>query len=1033
MVRYLIELSLRFRLLIIALALCLITISFIQCYYISVDSLPEFAPPFIQVQTEAPGLSTSEVEELITFNLEELLNGTPWIESIRSISVPGLSNVIITFKPNTDVMRARQLVNERLGLAYALPNVAQVPVILQPMSATSRVMMIGLSSSDISPIQMSVLAYWNLRPALLSVPGVANVAIWGLRDKQMQVLADPTILKAKQTTLDQIISTTGNALWVSPLSFLNASTPGSGGWIDTPQQRMEVRHVLPIANPSQLSKVDVEEHNGSILGDVTKIVEGHPPLIGDASVSNIAGLLMVVDKFPNANSIEVARLVQEKISEMQPGLKGIEIGNLSFKPSTFVSMIIANMGMILLIGTLLTIGLLWVLLASWRTVLVALITIVTAIAMTLLFLSISGSTLNLMVLTGFAVALIVLVNNTILTLQNTQQLIAQDKTTKNYENIILPSSLKTSRNIIYTTLILALICVPIFFLNGLVREFLVPLTSTYLLTIVASVISILLVTPALESLLLIDIKPSPFINHLKSGYDRSFSIWQNIPSKLIFFVTLVVSILAIIGFSLLLNKHTIQPLPAFKEPNLVIKWNATPGTSLREMVRITSIAGKEIQKVPGVLNVVTHIGRAILGDQVVDVNSADMLVNIVADDDYSKTVTAIKKVVHGYPGFHQTIQTYLQDRINRASNDLSSDLAVRIYGTDFKLLQQKAEEIKQHIANVEGATDIYIQQSLQQPEISVEADLEKAQVHGLKPGDVRRAAATYIAGLQAGSLFQEQKIFPVVVWGAQDTRNSLDSIRNLLIDTPQKNWIKLGDVASVDIKPTLNMIQHEKVSRYIDINLNVKNRSHAAVVNDINERLRQVSFPLEFHTDVLGSYAESYQDQFKLTLIILSIALIVYLILQSIVESFLLAAIILIAIPAALSGGIVMAYFLNRVSLAALFGLIALLSLTISLIVTLLTRYNELKKSSSDKLPSIIAFSLNELFSSVIVTTLVILIFFIPFIFAYGLPGLEIIRPMVMIIFGGLITVLLTFLFIIPTLLIHFDAPTSRGKINATN
>ena len=280
MIRWIVGWSLKFPLLMLALAVALILVGITQLRNTPVDALPEFAPPYVEVQTEALGLSASEVEELISFNLEELLNGTPFLQSMRSTSVPGLSSIVLYFQPGTDILRARQLVSERLSLAYALPNVAQPPVILQPMSATSRVMMVGLSSKQVSPIQMSVLARWNIRPALLSVPGVANVSIWGMRDRQLQVLVDPQRLQARHVTLDQIVSTTGNALWVSPLTFLNASTPGSGGWIDGPQQRLEVRHVLPISSPNDLAQVNVEDTTLS-LGDVAAVVEDHQPLIGD--------------------------------------------------------------------------------------------------------------------------------------------------------------------------------------------------------------------------------------------------------------------------------------------------------------------------------------------------------------------------------------------------------------------------------------------------------------------------------------------------------------------------------------------------------------------------------------------------------------------------------------------------------------------------------------------------------------------------------------------------------------------------------
>src|SRR3954452_23447366 len=239
--------ALPFRLLVVALGAAVLVAGVQQSSTMPVDALPEFAPPQIEVQTEALGLSAPEVENLVTLNLEELLNGTPWLKSIHSRSVPGLSSIVLSFEPGTDVMRARQLVSERLTLAIAIPNVAQPSVILQPFSSANRVMMVGLSSSTVSPIEMGVLARWNVRPGLLAVPGVANVAVWGQRERQLQVQIEPDKLEANNVSLDQVVKTTGNAMWVSPLTFLQASTPGAGGWIETPNQRLEVRHVFPIA------------------------------------------------------------------------------------------------------------------------------------------------------------------------------------------------------------------------------------------------------------------------------------------------------------------------------------------------------------------------------------------------------------------------------------------------------------------------------------------------------------------------------------------------------------------------------------------------------------------------------------------------------------------------------------------------------------------------------------------------------------------------------------------------------------------
>src|SRR5689334_16439945 len=285
-----------------------------------VDALPEFAPPQIEVQTEALGLSAPEVESLVTLNLEELLNGTPWLTSIHSTSVPGLSSILLSFEPGTDILRARQLVQERLTLSFAIPNVAKPPIIIQPLSTTNRVMMVGLSSKKLSPLEVGVLAKWNIRPALLAVPGVANVAIWGQRERQLQVQVEPQKLLAADVTLHQAVESPGNAMWVSPLTCLQASSPGRAGSGATPLPRLEVRHLFPLSTAADLAKVGVDGAAPLRLSDVANVVTDHQPLIGDALLQGDEDSLLVIEKFPNANTLEVTRGVEAALDRLRPGL-----------------------------------------------------------------------------------------------------------------------------------------------------------------------------------------------------------------------------------------------------------------------------------------------------------------------------------------------------------------------------------------------------------------------------------------------------------------------------------------------------------------------------------------------------------------------------------------------------------------------------------------------------------------------------------------------------------------------------------------
>src|SRR5215207_3515088 len=351
MMRRIVEQSLKLRFLVVVIGAAIMYFGIVQLRNMPVDVLPEFAPPIVEVQTEALGLSAAEVEDLVTVPMEELLNGVPWLETIRSQSVPGLSSIVLVFEPGTDIMRARALVQERLTQAHGLPtrSVSKPPAMLQPLSSSSRTMMIALSSESLSSIEMSVLTRWTIRPRLMGVPGVANVAVWGNRQRQLQVQIDPERLRAHGLTVEQIIRSAGNAMWVSPLTFLNASTPGvTGGFIDTPQQRLGIRHLMPISSPDDLSRVAVEGTNLR-LGDVTNVVEDHQPLIGDAVVNDGNGLLLVVEKLPWANTLDVTRGVEDALNTLRPGLPGINVDTTIFRPATFIEASIDNLTTALLL------------------------------------------------------------------------------------------------------------------------------------------------------------------------------------------------------------------------------------------------------------------------------------------------------------------------------------------------------------------------------------------------------------------------------------------------------------------------------------------------------------------------------------------------------------------------------------------------------------------------------------------------------------------------------------------------------------
>src|SRR4051794_2581695 len=500
MMRWIVGASMQLRVLVVVVAALIMVFGVAQLRQMPVDVLPEFSQPYVEIQTESLGLSAEEVEQLITVPMEQdLLNGLPWLQAIHSESVPGLSSVVLIFQPGTDLMRARQMVSERMTQAVAMPHVSKPPTMLQPLSATNRVMIIGLSSKSVSHINMSVLARWTIQPRLMGVPGVANVSIWGQRDRQLQVQVDPKRLAEKKVSLLQVLETTGNSLWVSSLSFVEASTPGTGGFIDTANQRLGIWHILPIVSPGELAQVPIEDAKGVRLSDVANVVENNQPLIGDALTGKGSSLLLVVEKFPGANTLEVTRGVEEAMSELGPGLPGIAVDTSIFRPADFIETSIGNVGRAAIIGFVLLAVVLVVFFYDLRTALITLLAIPLSLISAGLVLYFIGATFNMLVLTGFVAAIGVVVYDSIIDAEYIVRRLRNrtDRSLKGTAKVVLDASHEARSAIVYASLIVLLAVAPIYFMGGTSGAFFKPLAISYGLAIIASMVVTLTVVPAL--------------------------------------------------------------------------------------------------------------------------------------------------------------------------------------------------------------------------------------------------------------------------------------------------------------------------------------------------------------------------------------------------------------------------------------------------------------------------------------------------------------------------------------------------------
>jgi CzcA family heavy metal efflux pump len=1053
MIRAIVRSALRFRGLIVGIAAAIMIVGVVTLRDAPVDVYPEFTPPYVEIQTESLGLSASEVEQLLTVPLEaDLLNGVEGVDVIRSSSLPGLSSIVMVFEPGYNVYKGRQLVQERLTQlgGAAFPNVSKPPTMLQPLSSSSRVMMIGLSSKSLTPIQKSVLARWTLRPSLMGVPGVANVAVWGMRDQQIQVQVSPEKLRQKGVTLSQVIRTAGNAQIASPVSYLEASVPGTGGFIETPQQRLQVRNVFDkIADPKQLAKVPVEDSGGRLrLTDVANVVEDHQPLIGDAVVNDKDGLLLVVEKFPAANAKDVTKGVEAALEKLKPGMPGLQTDTSVFRPASFIDEAIGNLTTTIIIASLLLAFALLAVLMRWRTVLIVLVTIPVSLVAAALALDLLGETFNAITFAGLALALAVVVDDAVTGAENIARRLAQRRaegSDTSVATIVLDATHEIRSPLGYATLIALLVIVPLAVMEGRPGAFLTPLALAYCVAVLMATVMAMTLTPALVSLLAPRASESALVQRLSGVYARLLSKAIASPRAAVATVAVlglaVVCALALMGTSL---------VPTVKDRDVLVRLDAEPGTSNTRMTAIATDLSRNLRRISGVQNVGGQVGRAVSGDRIVDVNSAEVVVSMKSDSDYDATREAIQKTADGVDGANAQVVTYSAQKIrdvgalkngeNPATGDglnvltgSGKPLVVRVYGQDLATLQREAAKLQRVISEVDGVVDPKIEQPSEQPTLEIEVDLAKARRYGVKPGDVRRAEAILLQGILVGSTFKEQKVFDVIVQGDPKLATSQAAVRNLLIDRPDGGHVRLSQVADVRIGSTPTVIKRDAASRKLDIEATISGRSLADVTADVEQRLADVKLPLEYHAQVLDQTVSDEIDAGQILAFAVAAAIAIFLLMQAAFRSWSVAALAFLSLPVALAGGVLGALLLGAgITLGALIGLIAVFGLAARNGVVLIRHVQRLELVEGETFGSdLVRRGAQERLAPVLASTAAIGAAMLPFLVMGSTAGLEIVHPMAVVILCGLASSSALILFVLPALYLRFGAGQPRSEAQA--
>ena len=1026
--RWIVASSLRFRYLVVALALALMYFGATALGHEKIDVFPEFAPVSVEIQTACLGLSPSEVESLTSVPLEAALQGVPGVTDISSYSEPQLSAIYLYFQSGTQVLHARQLVQERLRTtAPTLPSWCDPPQEYPIVSATSRIMQIGLSSRSMSRQQLTTIAQWTIRPKLMQVPGVANAAIWGVRTPEIMVEGDPAKMKAHGVPLGHLMTAAADAIDTVEIKFTSGAAVGSLGYVQSPAQRIYVRNIQPITTPRQMAGVPIAKHGASVLrvGQVARVTWGSPPLTGDAVINGGPGLMIVVEKFPGANTLQVSSGVQRALAQLAPGLRGIRVDTHIFRQAAFIQTAIHNLSLSVLLGCILVVFVLIAFLFQWRAALVSLLAIPLSLATAAIVLDLTGSTINTMVLAGFAVAVGVVVDDAIIDMENiVRRLRAWRAAGKPVTplRLVLAASLEVRVAIFYATLINIIAVVPVMLVGGLTGAFFEPLALAYGLAVLASMMVALTVTPALGLILMerAPLKPGdpPLVHVLKLGYRRLLVPVLRAPG----WTFLIVPALIVSG--LVIYPRIGQDLfPSFKEPDFLVHFVTKPDTSVQEEDRDVTRLQRQLLAIPGVSDVGSHIGTAPLGEEINGVNFSESWLSLAPGADYARVLSEVRAAANSHPGAYSDVQTYLHERIDEVLTDgTTEDVVVRIYGSSLPELQKLGNEVNAALSPVPGLVDLHPVPLQFIPQVNVQVNLATAERYGLTPGVVRRAAAVEMASEPMAEISTGGVLYPVAAWSTRATRQNLASLRELPIDTPGGGHVPLSKLASIRIGPSPSQILRENGERYAEVDANVSGRNLGSVTTAVKAALASVKMPAGYHYTLLGEAVERANAQRQLIIYGLAAALAILLLLQVAFGSWRLAALLFLTLPMALVGGVLAAWGgLGTITLGALVGFFTVLGIAARNGILLISHFRHLEDYEGEPFgPGLVLRGASERLSPIMMTALATALALLPLLIYGNRPGQEIEFPMATVILGGLLTSTLLNLFVLPGLYLRF-------------
>jgi CzcA family heavy metal efflux pump len=1016
MLNNIITFSLRNRLLVL---LCAALLTLGGAYIASemeVDVFPDLTAPTVVVMTEAHGMAPEEVERLVSFPIETAVNGATNVRRVRSSSSAGFSIVWVEFDWGTDIFKARQIVSEKLiTIGEGLPVGVGSPTLAPQSSIMGEILLIGLTSDSTSQMDLRTIAEWTIRPALLATGGVSQVTTIGGDFKQYQILVNPAKMNYYKVSLTELMETCNGM-----------NNNATGGVMYEYSNEYIIRGMARTSNITEMGKSVVKVVNDYPvkLEDVAEITIGSAPKLGYGSLNGKPAVILTVLKQPNTNTLVLTQKIDENIASLKKSLPShININTHIFRQADFIESSINNVQKALIEGSFFVIIVLFVFLMNFRTTIISLVAIPISLLISIIVLKLFGYNINTMSLGGMAIAIGVLVDDAIIVVDNAYKRIKLNSKLETHaqlgnSEVIFKATKEIMGSILNATMIIIVAFIPLFFLSGMEGRMLQPLGIAFIVSLFASLIVAVSLTPVLSSYLLTSPKMlsrnengSPVVKWLGEKYENLLRRAMNAKKLILWSAGLMV---VVASFIFIMMGRSF--LPEFNEGSLNIGTVSLPGISLDEANKIGAIVDKTLLSVPEMKTVTRRQGRAELDEHALGVNGAEIEATFsLGDRQREEFMLDVRKKMAGISGVNITVGQPLGHRIDHMLSGTRANIAIKLFGADLGKLFSIANQIKSNVEGVKGLVDISVEQQIDIPQVQIKPKRDMLAKYGITINQFTEFVDIAFAGEKVSEVFEGNRSFDLMVRYDPANRGSMDNIRNALIDTKDGKKVPLYYVADVVSASGPNTINRENVQRKIVVSANVAGRDLKSVVDDVKNSINQnVQLPEGYRVEYGGQFESAEKASQMLLITSLIAILIIFLLLFQEFKEIKIAAIILLNLPLALIGGVFSLWLTSGiVSIPAIIGFITLFGIATRNGILLISNYQTLEIEGHSLFDTIIIGS-RERLSPILMTALTAALALIPLALSGSVAGNEIQSPMAKVILGGLLTSTLLNIFIVP-------------------